>query len=119
MDGLPAQYLRGIELFNAGQFFESHEVLEGIWLKSEGVERELLHALIQSAAALHHFQRGNLKGALNVYRRARNKLATLPRNILRLDAQDFAEQLGRFFDAVSNRQSPIPSFPTIQLQYHP
>jgi len=116
MDDLPAQYMRGIELFNAGRFFESHEALEEIWLKSEGAERELLHALIQSAAALHHFQCGNMKGASSVYRRARSKFETLPRDILRLDTQDFAEQLGRFFDAVLNRQNPIPSLPIIQLQ---
>ena len=116
MDDLPAQYLRGIELFNAGRFFESHEALEEIWMKSEGAERELLHALIQSAAALHHLQRGNLKGASGVYRRARRKLATLPRKILRLDTQDFGEQIERFFDAVLNRRNPAPSLPTIQLQ---
>jgi hypothetical protein len=116
MDELPAQYLRGIELFNAGQFFESHEVWEEVWLKAEGAERELLHALIQSAAALHHFQRGNLKGASSVYRRARGKLETLPRIILRLDTQAFAEQIERFFDAALNGQNPIPFLPTIQLQ---
>jgi predicted metal-dependent hydrolase len=116
MGDLPAQYLRGIELFNAGRFFESHEALEEIWMKSEGAERELLHALIQSAAALHHLQRGNLKGASGVYRRARSKLTSLPRNILLLDTRDFAERLERFFDAVLNRQNPIPSLPTIRLQ---
>jgi len=116
MGDLPAQYLRGIELFNAGRFFESHEALEEIWMKSEGAERELLHALIQSAAALHHFRRGNLKGASAVYRRAERKLAALPRNLLRLDTRDFAAQLERYFDAVLNRQNPIPPLPTIQLQ---
>ena len=116
MDKLPAQYLRGIELFNAGKFFESHEVWEEIWLKAEGPERELLHALIQSAAALHHFQRGNLKGASRVYLRARGKIETLPQIILRLDTQDFAARIGQFFDAVLNRQSPLPSLPKIRLQ---
>jgi uncharacterized protein len=116
MDDAPAQYLRGIELFNDGQFFECHEVLEEIWMKAEGAERELFHALIQSAAALHHVQRGNLKGALNVYRRARGKLDTLPRNFLRLDTRNFAESLDRFFGVIADSQLPIPSFPTIQLQ---
>jgi len=115
MDDLPAQYLRGIELFNAGRFFESHEAWEEIWLESEGAERELLHAMIQSAAALHHFQRGNLKGASSVYRRARSRLATLRSNILLLDTRDFADQIGRFFDAVLNRQDPIPSLPKVRL----
>jgi len=116
MDDLPAQYLRGIELFNAGRFFESHEAFEEIWMKSEGAERELLHALIQSAAALHHLQRGNLKGASSVYGRARAKLAALPGNILRLDARDFGEQIERYFDSALNRRNPTLSPPTIRLQ---
>ncbi|MBK6799580.1 MAG: DUF309 domain-containing protein [Acidobacteria bacterium] len=36
MDGLPENYSNGIELFNAGRFYECHEVLEEIWLKAEG-----------------------------------------------------------------------------------
>src|SRR5690242_1361428 len=116
VEGAMANYLRGVDLFNAGQFFECHEVLEEIWLKAEGPERELLHALIQSAVALHHFQRGNLKGAQSVSRRARGKLEKLPPRILRLDTRKFAESLGSFFDAILDRQSPVTAFPRIQLQ---
>jgi hypothetical protein len=116
MDDLPVQYLRGIELFNAGEFFECHEAWEEIWLKAEGVDRELLHALIQSAVALHHFQRGNLKGASSVYRRARNKLGTLPSMVMQLDTQDFANHLDNFFHAALIAEQPLPSLPKIRLQ---
>lgn len=116
MDRPPAQFLRGVELFNTGQFFECHEVLEEIWLKADGEERELLHALIQSAVALHHFQHGNLKGALSVSLRARGKLERLAPRILRMDTRDFAESLRRFFDVVLDRQQPVPAYPRIQLQ---
>lgn len=78
MSELPEEFARGVELFNDGKFFECHEVLEVVWLKAEGDEREFLHALIQAAAALHHFQRGNLKGARSVGRRAIQKLVKLP-----------------------------------------
>lgn len=116
MDDLPVQYLRGIELFNAGEFFECHEAWEEIWLKAEGAERELLHALIQSAVALHHHQRGNLKGASSVYQRARNKLGTLPPAVMRLDTQDFAKHLDSFFHAALSAEQPLPSLPKIRLQ---
>jgi len=115
MDGLPAQYLRGIELFNAGRFFESHEALEELWLKSEGAERELLHALIQSAAALHHFQGGNLKGALSVYHRAQRRLAALPPTVMKLDTKAFAQELEGFFVSHSNLVAPLASLPQIRL----
>jgi predicted metal-dependent hydrolase len=116
MDDLPVQYLRGIELFNAGEFFACHEVWEEIWLKAEGVEREFLHALIQSAVALHHFQRGNPKGASSVYQRARKKLGTLPPAVMRLDTQDFANHLDDFFRAALSAEQPLPSLPKIRLQ---
>jgi predicted metal-dependent hydrolase len=115
MDDLPVQYLRGIEMFNAGRFFESHEALEEIWLKSEGAERELLSALIQSAAALHHFQRGNLKGASSVYRRAQRKLAALPPRVMELDTNAFARELEDFFVNRSNLAAPLASLPQIRL----
>ena len=119
MDDLPVQYLRGIELFNAGEFFDCHEAWEEIWLESDGVNRELLHALIQSAVALHHFQRGNLKGALSVYRRARNTLETLPPMVMRLDIQDFAKHLDSFFHAALSAEQPVPSPLKIRLQNEP
>ena len=52
----------GIRLFNARKFFEAHEALEALWLKSSGDEKIFLHGLIQVAAAFHHLARGNLAG---------------------------------------------------------
>ncbi|MBK6799558.1 MAG: DUF309 domain-containing protein [Acidobacteria bacterium] len=88
MDGLPENYLKGIELFNAGRFYECHEVLEEIWLKAEGTEREFLHALIQQPP---HFTttRGNLKGAEGVFIRAKRNFDSLPRIVMRLDIPGF------------------------------
>ncbi len=56
-------FVRGIELFNAGRYFESHEVLERVWLLAEGTDKAVLQGLIQAAAALLHLERGNLVGA--------------------------------------------------------
>ncbi len=116
MDDLPVQYLRGIELFNAGEYFECHEAWEEIWLKYEGAERQLLYALIQSAVALHHLRRGNWKGAASVYKRARRNLEQLPHTIMQLDIQSFAQQLDHCFSAALSAEQPIPSFPKILLQ---
>ncbi len=114
---LPKQYLRGLELFNAGEFYECHEVLEELWLRVAGDERALLQALIQTAAALHHYQRGNIKGALSVQQRALEKLSQLPPRVLQLDTQAFALDLQRFFAQASpSSKQPLP-FPKIHLRY--
>lgn len=114
---LPPQYLHGIALFNAGEFYECHEVLEELWLQATGNERVMLHALIQAAAALLHFQRGNLKGAVSVQQRALTKLSQLPAIVMQLDTQTFALDLQRFFaQALPSSNQSLP-FPKIQLSY--
>ena len=52
-----------ISLFNGKEFFEAHEVLEQLWLKTEGEDKNFYKGLIQCAVALAHLQRGNRKGA--------------------------------------------------------
>ncbi len=114
---LPPQYLHGIALFNIGEFDECHEVLEGLWQQATGDERQLLHALIQAAAALHHYQRGNFKGAVSVQQRALTKLSALPNTVMQLDTQVFALDLQGFFaQAAPTSNQPLP-FPKIHLSY--
>lgn len=110
MNELPEEFLRGIALFNDGRFFECHEVWETIWLKAEGDEREFLHSMIQVAAALVHFQRGNLKGVHSVSARAIGKLEKLPAEVMTLDTRKFLQSLKQFLAA-----SDAP-FPHIELQ---
>ena len=66
---------RGIELFNAGEFYECHEVLEDIWRPSLGAERFFLQALIHFAVGFYHHQQGNRIGAELQLRKALSKLA--------------------------------------------
>ena len=66
---------RGIELFNAGEFYECHEVLEDIWRPSRGAERYFLQALIHFAVGFYHHQQGNRIGAELQLRKGLRKLA--------------------------------------------
>jgi predicted metal-dependent hydrolase len=65
---------RGIELFNAGEYFESHEVLEAVWGPSRGEERLFLQALIHFAVGLYHRQQDNPIGTELQLRKALRKL---------------------------------------------
>jgi predicted metal-dependent hydrolase len=53
----------GISLFNAGEFFACHDVLEDFWGELTCPEKTLFQGLIQAAVALHHFEERNLGGA--------------------------------------------------------
>ncbi len=59
------------ELFERQEFFESHEVLEELWMACGGAERNLYKGLIQIAVSLHHLCEGNLRGARKVFDTAR------------------------------------------------
>jgi len=55
--------LRGIEQFNAGEFFEQHETLELLWRDTAAPVRGLYHGILQVGVGFHHWRRGNFHGA--------------------------------------------------------
>jgi predicted metal-dependent hydrolase len=65
----------GILLFNAGEFFACHEVLEEVWTHERGPRRLFLQAIIHVAVGLYHAQRGNSAGAAGQLGKALQKLA--------------------------------------------
>jgi hypothetical protein len=97
----PDKFQRGIELFNAREFFLAHEVWEEIWMHESEPEKTFLQGLIQLAAAFHHYVRGNSEGAQSLLASAAVKLqrfATHHRGIsvaeLRKQAAAWARILG-------------------------
>ena len=57
----------GILLFNAGEFFVCHDVLEDFWGELTCPEKPMFQGLIQAAVALFHFEEGNLGGARRMF----------------------------------------------------
>src|SRR6185295_2020612 len=68
-------FRRGIQLFNDGEFFECHEVLEDLWRPTQGPHRLFLQAVIHFAVALYHYQQNNPAGARRQLRKSLKKLA--------------------------------------------
>lgn len=56
-------FLKGIEHFNRGEYFDSHEVWEQLWLDETGEDRRFYQGLIQAAVALYHLEKGNAVGS--------------------------------------------------------
>lgn len=69
------QLSQGIELFNNGQFFRCHEVLEEAWRWERGRRRLFLQSLIHFSVGFYHYQRGNTVGAVRQLRKGLAKLA--------------------------------------------
>ncbi len=85
--------------WDAGLFFEVHEILEPVWLGERGPRRDALQGLIMAGAALHHLTQGNLAGARGLLRDAVRRL-TASRADLGLDLAGFARELGALADAI-------------------
>ena len=50
-------------LFDAGLYFEVHEVLEPYWVRAQDETRETLQGIIQAAVGWQHLANGNVAGA--------------------------------------------------------
>lgn len=61
---------RAVELFNSERFWEAHEVLEQVWRRKEGVEKNLVQGLILVCAAYVHLQKKEFQTSKNIIRRA-------------------------------------------------
>jgi mutator protein MutT len=96
----PHEYLEGLRLFNAGAYFECHEMLEDLWHPSQDQERLHYQGLIQAAIALEHFRKDNWTGALGLYGKACEKWSGLPGEFMGVDLKWLKGELDVFFDQV-------------------
>lgn len=92
---------RGVAEFNARRFFEAHEAWEELWLAAPEPEKTHLQGLIQIAAAFHHYERGNERGAGSLLAAAIARLAACPDDFrgiamiqLRAEVEEWLKILG-------------------------
>jgi len=113
----PHEYLEGIRCFNAGRYFDAHEIWEEVWLRSSGDAKLFYQTLIQAAVGLHHYERGNMRGALSMRNNVMEKLDKLPEVFMSLDLAEFREQVAGFLADVELEHPPSvdKQHPTIAL----
>lgn len=113
-DEYPAQYLEGLRLFNAEDFFESHEVLEDLWTETHDEYRKFYQGLIQAAVSLLHFGNGNLGGAKKVYLTSCKYLEPYRPAFSGLDVNQFLSDMAFCFQELIDNQQQYPA--GIELQ---
>ncbi|GAB4114890.1 MAG: hypothetical protein Fur005_03110 [Roseiflexaceae bacterium] len=86
----------GIDLFNASLFWEAHEAWELGWRESKQPDTTLYQGLIQAAAALVHWQRGNRRGLQRNWWKARPKLVAVRGLHEHLAVEQFLSAMDRF-----------------------
>ena len=61
------RFYEGLKHFNAGDFYEAHEVWEDLWKDLTGPERTFYQGLVQAAVACHHYLRKSWSGMESLY----------------------------------------------------
>jgi predicted metal-dependent hydrolase len=75
----PDAHLTGfIECFNREAYFEAHDVLEELWLKTTDEHRDFYKGLIQTAAVFLKLQQGKPEPAARLALRAASHLEKYP-----------------------------------------
>jgi predicted metal-dependent hydrolase len=85
---LNAYYLGYFECFNQGLFYESHDVLEELWLADrQGPNYSFHKGLIQLAGAFVHLQKNRVRPSAALFKLARTNLQKYPAIHDHLDVQ--------------------------------
>ena len=96
----------GITLFNRGEFFDCHEVLEALWLESSGDRKKFLQGLIQVAVALHHLHNRNRVGAERLLAAGMEKLREYAPEDELIDVNALLAALAPLRNQISAGESP-------------
>lgn len=92
--------LEGIRLFNDGEFFECHEVLEDIWRAERDPIRYLYQGILQIGVGFHHLRNGNYRGATSLLSSGIAKVHRFQPTCLTIDTERLAVESQRCLDDV-------------------
>jgi hypothetical protein len=88
------EFEHGVQLFNGGKFWNSHEAWEQVWRRHDEDERLFLQGIIQLAAAYHQLiGRKSFKGMMNNFDKAYAKLETFRPEFLGVQVDPLLEAI--------------------------
>jgi len=104
-----AEYLHGVDLFNHGYYWESHELFEALWnaFGRRTPEGRFFQGLLQIAAAHLKGAQGQERGARALARRGAANLGARSGRRFGLDVARFAAATRRYFEANRGRAPRI------------
>jgi hypothetical protein len=70
--------IKGLSLFNAGQYWDAHEAFEDAWRDEEGEIRNLYQGILQAGVTYLQIERNNFVGMAKMYERALKWLSGWP-----------------------------------------
>jgi uncharacterized protein len=106
---------RGIELFNAGSYWEAHEAWEEAWMQDRhGPDSGFYKGLIQVAAGCLHYTRHNRRGTVNKWRSGTDYLRAYPAFHRQVDLEPLIRTVDRMLAAMEAEPWPELELPLIE-----
>jgi predicted metal-dependent hydrolase len=116
---LSPYYLGYFELFNAQLFYESHDVLEELWLPIRKTPAgDFYKGLIQLAGAFVHLQKNRLRPSAALFKLARTNLEKYPSPREQLDLEKLLETIEEWLVRIEENnfaQNPLSNFPAPKI----
>lgn len=103
------RFADALRLFDNGEFFACHDVLEEIWSETLDGNRQFLQGLIHAAVALFHFGEGNLGGARKMHDSALRYLAPYGPTHEGVDLEQFVQDFNFCFEPLLGAVSGYPA----------
>jgi predicted metal-dependent hydrolase len=90
-----SELYEAIDQFNMRWYFESHETLEDLWMVTPLPERTFMQGIIQLAAALVHYARGEQPGVLKLLDASADKLREFAPRFLGVETARLLDDIAR------------------------
>jgi predicted metal-dependent hydrolase len=109
------RFLKGIDEFNQGLFFECHETLEEIWLEEHGEERLFYQGIIQIAAGYFKLEQGVPAGAIKLWHLGLEKLEPYAPVYLGINLESFVRAVKENLTELKAFQEKGEECPTLNI----
>ncbi len=116
---MDARLREGIGLFNDGQFFQCHDILETLYHEADEAHKPFLEGLVQLAAAFRIFcDFGEIKGPVRMIYQALIRFENYQPTFLEIRVKDFCQAVEAWAKAAEKQdaQPNATNIPKIQFR---
>jgi len=109
-------FWEGIERFNAGRFYDSHDAWEEIWRSTTPEPRDLFQGLVQIAAGMHHvLDREKPEPGRRVLGKGRCRLEPFAPAACGLDIDRLLAAVRAWEDWLGRKEGARPALPRVTV----
>jgi len=90
---------RGVELFNAGEYYRCHDAFEEVWMEKKGEEKSYYQGLIQISVALYKVRiERNWRGATSLLRTGAEYLSHVKIDNIEIDINELSNKSNKLLE---------------------